>query len=357
MIPFFRQIFTEKMRDAAVHALENERFCLGESVFKFEEAFASYCGSKLACGVSTGTNALKIALLSAGLNKGEQVLTTPMSFIATANSVLFAQGKPVFSDIKRETGLWDYEKLSSNGGVKALLPVHLYGQMCKMDTLKELAEEKNLLLIEDACQAHAATFNGKKAGTFGEAGCFSFYAAKNMTVGGDGGMIVSDNEELIEKAKVFRDCGRLTKYEHSVVGATDRLNTVNAAIGIEQLKHLNEWTEKRRALAKIYRANLPPEILLDLEEGSDPAYHLFVVRTNRKASLEAELKDHEIGFGVHYPIPIHLQPIYKEMFGFKGGEYPESEYFANHILSLPMFPGLKEDEAKFVCEKVNEVYQ
>lgn len=367
MIPFFKQIFTEEMKQAALNALENERFVLGESVFKFEEEFAKYCGSKYACSVNSGTSALKIACqaLGVGRERNEKVITTPMSFIATANSIIFAGGTPSFSDIDYKTGLLDANALQElkkekEDSVKGIMPVHLYGQPCEMDAIKDYAEENGLFIVEDACQAHGALYKEKKAGSLGDVGCFSFYAAKNMTVGGDGGMIVTDNEEVFEKAKILRDCGRLTKYEHSMIGSTNRLNTANAAIGLVQLKYLDEWTEARRTIAEIYRKNLPEELLLGKTEGSESAYHLFVIKANGnslKEKIELALKENEIQYGVHYPIPIHLQPIYKERFGHNGGEFPNSEKFSHKILSLPIHPSLSKDDVLFVCEKINGVFE
>ncbi|MFH0714657.1 MAG: DegT/DnrJ/EryC1/StrS family aminotransferase [Candidatus Diapherotrites archaeon] len=357
MIKFFEQEFSEEMKDAAVHALQNERFVLGESVAKFEEAFAKYLEVKYCVSVSSGTSALKIALLSLGLKPKEKVATTDMTFIATSNSIIHAWGTPVLADINEHTGLVDPAQLKKVSDAKGVIPVHLYGQPCNMDELKELAEEKNWFVVEDACQAHGATFNGKKAGSIGDAGAFSFYAAKNMTVGGDGGMISTNNEEVAKQAKIYRDCGRTSKYEHSVVGFTERLNTVSAAIGIEQLKRLDEWVEKRQKVAELYRKNLNKEVLLDLIPNSTHAYHLFVIRSKEKAKIEAALQKNEVQYGVHYPLPLNLQPIYKQLYGFKGGEFPQSEKFANEILSLPVYPKMKSEDVLKVCEVVNGALQ
>ena len=352
MIPLMKQKFTKEMRDAAISALENERFVLGESVFKFEEAFARYCNTKYAVAVSSGTAALHLSLTALGVKKGDRVVTTPMSFIATANSVIQAGGTPVFADIYEDTGNINPENITARDGA-GVIPVHLFGQPCKMDRILELREE-GLFVVEDACQAHGAEYKGKKTGSLGDVGCFSFYPSKNMTVAGDGGMVTTNDGEIAEKIRKLRDCGRKSKYEHDVVGYTYRLNTVNAAIGLLQLKHLDKWNEKRRRLAKLYRKLLPEEILLSESKGVKHVYHVFAVKVHEREKLAEHLKSHGISVGIHYPIPIHLQPVYRQLYGFREGDYPVAEKFSTEVLSLPIYPGLTTDEVRFICEKVTE---
>lgn len=348
-----KPVFTEEMKDAAIDALQNEFFVMGERVYKFEDEFARYIGTKYAVSVNSGTFALASSLIALGIEKGEKILTTPMSFIATANAIIHAGGIPVFSDIESDTGNIDPTLIKNNiKGIKGIIPVHLYGNPCDMDKMKEF-KERGLFVIEDACQAHGAEYKGKKAGSIGDAGCFSFYSVKNMTVGGDGGIVTTNNEEVAQKIKILRDCGRISKYEHDMIGYTARLNTVNAAIGRVQLKHLDEWNDKRRFAAGIYQQNLPDELLL--RENGNSVYHIFAIRSERRDEIIRYLKENGIETGVHYPIPIHLQPIYKKLFGYKEGNYPVSEQFSSEVVSLPMFPEITKDEAKFVCEKILEV--
>ena len=351
-----KPVFTEEMKEAAIDALQNEFFVLGESVSKFEEEFARYIGTKYAVSVNSGTFALASSLIALGIEKGDKILTTPMSFIATANAIIHAGGIPVFLDIENDTGNIALDRVGYlpdiPKDIKAIIPVHLYGNPCDMDKIKEF-KERGLFVIEDACQAHGAEYKGKKAGSISDVGCFSFYSVKNMTVGGDGGMVTTNNEEIVEKIKILRDCGRISKYEHSMIGYTARLNTVNAAIGCVQLRHLDEWNDKRRFAAGIYQQNLPKELLL--RENGNSVYHIFAIRSKRRDKIIQHLKENGIETGIHYPIPIHLQPIYKKLFGYKEGSYPSSERFSREVISLPMFPEITKDEVKFACEKIREV--
>jgi perosamine synthetase len=352
VIQLFKQILSEEMKQAAISALENERFVGGESIARFEEAFAKYCSVKRAVAVSSGTAALHLALLASGIEK-QKMLTTAFSFIATPNSIIHSGNTPEFCDAEQSTALIDAEKLPRKTKAKAILPVHLFGQPADMKALCDYAAEREIFLLEDACQAHGAEFKGKKVGGFGDAAAFSFYPSKNMTVCGDGGMVTTDNEELAQKLRILRDCGRKTKYEHDVIGFTNRLNTVNAAIGLVQLKHLDEWNEKRRKAAGIYRKSLPPEVLLEEKSGRKSVYNLFVIKVSNRKMLEAKLEKENIGFGVHYPIPLHLQPIYRKMFGFKQGMMPVSERLSEEAISLPMHPNISAEEIRQVCDAVN----
>ena len=357
MIPLAKPIYDEttekEMEEALLAAYRKEKWCLGETVYKFEEGFAKYCGTKYATAVNSGTAALQLSLLYLGA-KNNNVITSTNSFIATANAIHHAGGIPRFTDIKKTTGNIDPKKIIL-GGAKGIVPVHIYGNPCNMDEIMKYKDE-GLFVVEDACQAHGAKYNGKRVGSIGDVGCFSFYPSKNMTVRGDGGMIVSDNEELIENICSLRDCGRKTKYEHDKIGYTCRLNTINAAIGRVQLRYLDKWNGKRRKAAEIYKQNLPEEVLLLEEDGSESVYHMFVIKTEQRDNVIEHLKENDIQTGIHYPIPIHLQPAYKE-FGFSEGDYPVAEQFAGEIVSLPMFPNITKDQVEFVCEKIMEVLE
>jgi perosamine synthetase len=351
-IPLMKQEFTQEMKEAAIYALENERFVFGESVFKFEEKFARYCGTKYAVAVNSGTAALHLSLIALGLKKNEKVITTSMSFAATANAIIHAGGIPVFTDIEEDTGNIDAKNIITSG-VRGIMPVHLYGQPCEMDKIVEL-KEKGVFIVEDACQAHGAEYKEKKVGSMGDAGCFSFYPSKNMTVGGDGGIVTTNDEKIAEKIRKLRDCGRKGKYEHDSIGFTYRLNTVNAAIGLVQLKYLDARNEKRRKIAKLYRKLLPREILLSEKKHVKLVYHVLVVKVREREKLIEHLKSKGIETGIHYPIPIHLQPIYKQLFGYKEGSFPIAEKFSKEVISLPIYPQLSAHEVKFICEKIKE---
>jgi dTDP-4-amino-4,6-dideoxygalactose transaminase len=355
---------TQEMIDAAVNALKNERMSLGESVFKFEQEFAQMCGVKRAVSVSSGTHALQLSLEAAGVKKKSTVITSPMSFVASSNAVIHASCVPRFADIDDKTFCIDPNKLKRRITTKTtgVIPVHLYGYPCAMDEILAVAKEKNLLVVEDACQAHGAVYKGKKAGAIGDIGCFSFYATKNMTVGGDGGMITTNNDALADKLESMRHCGRMkgSNYDHDILGYTVRLNTVNAAIGRVQLRHLPAWNDRRRAIAAMYDQRLkgvgdlklPPSPTQDII----PVYHLYVVRSKRRDDLGNFLKTKEIQTALHYPLPIHLQPLYKQMFGSGEGEMPKSEKACKEVLSLPMYPALTDDQVKFTCDSIVEFF-
>jgi perosamine synthetase len=361
-IPLATPIYDKEMENAASNALLNEHFVLGETVYKFEEEFARYCGAKFAVSTNSGTAALHLSLIALGVKGQDQVITTPMSFIATANSIIHAGVTPVFADICMKNNNIDLDEIKKTitKQTAALIPVHLYGFPCEMDQIVEIAENNGLKVIEDACQAHGAEYKAQKLGTFGDVGCFSFYPSKNMTVGGDGGIVVTNNQETAEVISKLRDCGRKNKYVHDIVGYTARLNTVNAAIGRIQLKRLDEWNEKRRRHADLYTKLLSDldEIILPPEGNTfaTPVYHLYVIRVKKRDQLKNWLENNGIQCGIHYPVPIHLQPVYKELFNFKGGEFPKSELHSQTCLSIPMYPGLTRDEIKYISEKIHKFY-
>ncbi len=255
-VPIAQPVMTEKMIEAAANALRNERLTLGESVYKFEEAFARMCGTKHAIALSSGTAALQLALQAADVKCGDKVLTSAMSFVATSNSFVAFGGEPVFTDVDYGDFNLDPAKLKLDKGTKAIIPVHLYGYPARMDEINEVAAKHGAVVVEDACQAHGAKYKGKRAGALGLMGCFSFYPTKNMHVGGDGGMVTTNDQKLADLVKRLRHCGRKGQYEHDLIGTTARLNSANAAVGIEQLKMLPQWNEKRRAVAAKYDSML-----------------------------------------------------------------------------------------------------
>lgn len=360
-IPQARPEMTEEMIAAATNALQNERLVGGESVHRFEEEFARYTGVKHAVSVSSGTDALQLVFIAMGV-EGKEVVTTPLSFIATANAVLQANGQPRFADVKAHDNNIDPSLVAKAVSKKtaAILPVHLFGHPCNMGELNDIAKDNGLKVVEDACQAHGASYKGRKAGALGDAACFSFYPTKNMTVGGDGGMITTDDADLAKLLAKLRDCGRTSRYVHDVVGYTSRLNSINAAIGRVQLKHLDAWNEKRRAIAAKYDRFFKdiPEIVLPpkADKEAAPVYHQYAIRCKRRDELERHLMNAGVEVGVHYPVPIHMQPVYQQMYGFKGGEFPLSEKLSTQLLSLPMFPALRDDQVDRVVEEISQFY-
>jgi len=348
-IPFFIQEFTQEMEDAAIHALRNEPFVGGESVSKFEEEFAQYTGTKYAVSVSSGNSALQISLMALGIGDKSKVITPTNSFIASANCIRMTNAHPILADIDMKDGGIDLSNNKDN--VNAVIPVHIYGNPCNFDSVKLFSEEQNIPIIEDACQAHGAEYKGKKVGSLGNIGCFSFYPTKNMTVGGDGGMTTTDNEETASKIKSIRDNGRKTKNEFDKLGFTMRLNTVNAAIGRVQLRHLDEKTARRRAIASLYRKNLVQDCILPENKDGKSVYHQIVIKHEKRDDIRRELTDNEIGSAIYYETPIHQQPIYQE-FGYK---LPNSEKFSKEIMSLPSYPQLTDAQALEICEHVNKI--
>ena len=348
-IPFFVQEFTDEMEEAVIHALRNESFVNGESVSKFEEEFAEYTGTKYAVSVNSGNSALQISLMSLGVSNNSKVVTPTNSFIASANCIRMVNAHPILSDIDLKDGGIDVSTVTEN--VDAIIPVHIYGNPCNFDSVKAFAEEQNIPIIEDACQAHGAIYNDKKVGSLSDVGCFSFYPTKNMTVGGDGGMATTNNEDLAQKISSIRDNGRKTKNEFDKLGFTMRLNTVNAAIGRIQLKHLDEKNSRRREIVSIYKKNLIEDCILPENNNGKSVYHQIVIRHEKRDQIREELTNNDIGSAIYYEKPIHLQPVY-EKYGYK---LPNSEKFSKEIMSLPSYPLLTDEQALIICEHVNKV--
>ena len=349
-IPFFVQEFTGEMEESAVNALRNESFVGGESVSKFEEEFARYIGTKYAVSVNSGNSALQLSLMALDINGNIQKVATPTnSFIASANCIRVMNAQPILTDIDARDGGIDVNSITQK--VNAVIPVHIYGNPCDFDSVKAFAEEQKIPIIEDACQAHGAVYKNEKVGSLSDVGCFSFYPTKNMTVGGDGGMATTNNEEIADKIRSIRDNGRKTKNEFDKLGFTMRLNTINAAIGRTQLKHLDEKNSRRREIVSIYKENLMKDCILPENENGKSVYHQIVIRHENRDKIREELTNNDIGSAIYYEKPIHLQPLYLE-YDYK---LPNSEKFAKEILSLPSYPSLTNDQLLEICEHVNKV--
>ena len=342
--------------DAAMERIVcNTSFILGKEVADFEAAFAAFCGVDHCIGTGSGTSAIHLALRAAGVGPGDEVITVSHTFIATAEAVWMAGATPVFVDIDPDTYLMDAVKVESaiTPRTKAILPVHLYGQMCDMDRIMMLARRHSLIVIEDAAQAHGASYGGQRAGSVGRMACFSFYPGKNLGAYGDAGAVVTEDTTLAHRVRMLRDHGRKSKYEHETLGFGERIDALQAAILAVKLPHLEGWNAARRAHAAQYndlladtKVRTPFEML-----GSEPVYHLYVVRARQRDALLAHLKEHGVDAGIHYPLPLHLQPAFGYL-GYKAGDFPHTERAAQDILSLPMYPELTEEQIDYVVETV-----
>ncbi|NLG48789.1 MAG: DegT/DnrJ/EryC1/StrS family aminotransferase [Chloroflexi bacterium] len=344
--------------DAAVaRVLENASYILGKEVETFEQAFAAYCGTTYAVGVSSGTDALHLALLACGVGPGDEVITTPFTFIATAAAISHVGATPVFVDIDERSYNMDPARIEAaiTPRTKAILPVDLYGQPADMDPIMEIARRYDLRVIEDACQAVGARYRGRRAGSLGDAGCFSFYPAKNLGAAGDGGMLTTNNAEIAERVRNLRDHGRISKYSHGAIGYTYRLDGLQAAILGAKLGHLDGWNDARRAHAQTYNELLEGTgvILPQEAEGCRAIYHVYALRVPRRDELLEYLRAKEIGASIHYPLPVHLQPAYAAL-GIPKGSFPIAEACADSELSLPLYPEMTREQIEEVAAAVKE---
>jgi dTDP-4-amino-4,6-dideoxygalactose transaminase len=359
-------------------ALRTGAFVGGSMVEEFERSFADFCETRFAVGLNSGTDALRFALMAAGVGEGCSVVTVANTFIATTEAISQAGALPEFVDVDERTYNMDAEKLRgfleqqcsvdhngklisrrTNRVVAAVIPVHLYGQCADMDAIQELAERYNLVLIEDACQAHGAEYfskrgnRWKKAGSIGKAAAFSFYPGKNLGACGEGGAVTTDDEELAKKIRMIRDHGQAKKYYHDMEGYNGRLDSVQAGILNIKLKHLPNWNQSRRERARKYNelfAELDTNAVMpDEPSWSKGVYHLYVVQVENREAVQSALTSENIGTGIHYPIPLHLQKAYTRL-GYRRGDLPVSENAAQRILSLPMYPGISEADQVRVVE-------
>jgi dTDP-4-amino-4,6-dideoxygalactose transaminase len=344
--------------DAAIQGvLDSCQFTLGAEVAAFEEEFAAFCGRRYGIGVNTGTSALHLALLAAGVGPGDEVITSPFTFVATAAAIHYTGAQPVFVDIDPETYTLDPAKLEAaiTLRTRAVIPVHLYGQTVDMAPVLHIARAHGLAVVEDACQAHGAEHQGRRAGSLGELGCFSFYPGKNLGAYGEGGMVVTDDPELARQIRMLRDWGAETKYHHLLKGYNYRLETLQAAVLRVKLRRLEAWTEARREAARRYGALLAEGPIAPPVERSYArhVYHVYAIRTDARAQLQAVLAARGVQTGIHYPTPIHLLPAYADL-GHAMGDFPHAELAAAQELSLPMYPELEGDAQARVVEALYE---
>jgi dTDP-4-amino-4,6-dideoxygalactose transaminase len=360
MIPFvnlqaqYRSI-KEEVDCAIVRVLDTSQFVLGKEVAALEEEFASYLGVPLAIGVNSGTSALHLALLAAGIGVGDEVVTVPFTFVATVGAIEYTGARPVFVDIDPVSYTMDPALLARaiTPRTKAIVPVHLYGQTADMDSILKLASAYEVPVIEDAAQAHGAKYKARHAGTFGEMACFSFYPGKNLGAYGQGGMVVTRNAEHARIIRMLRNWGAEQKYHHVIRGYNYRLDGIQAAILRVKLKHLNDWNEARRMHARRYDVGLLGTAVRTPIEMSYArhVYHIYAVRTKNRHALQCVLKAAGIETGIHYPFPVHLLPAYADL-GYCKGDFPRAEEAAAQVLSLPMHPELQHVQVDAVMNAI-----
>ena len=365
------EMIKDEIDEAIQKTIDSCAFVAGEKVKEFENNFANYCNAKYAIGISNGTSAIYAALKALNIGKHDAVITTPLTFIATAEAISFAGATPIFVDINEDSYTLDPEKIKEyiekkcewidkkgilrdqekKLNVKAIIPVHLYGQPADLDPIISIAKKYNLAVVEDAAQAHGALYKDKKAGTIADLGAFSFYPSKNLGAYGQGGMVVTNNEELANKIRMIIDHGQKERYYHEFEGWNYKMDGFQASILNTKLGYLDDWNEDRRQNAYYYN-----ELLNGLEKIITPkemayakhVYHLYVVRVPNRENFQSFLKDNSVGTSIHYPMPLHLQKAYKHL-GYKEGDFPISEKCAREIVSLPMFPELTRQEIEYAC--------
>jgi dTDP-4-amino-4,6-dideoxygalactose transaminase len=356
-IPLSRAYVDDAIRQAVLRVVDSGRYILGPETSAFEEEFARAIGTRHAVAVANGTCAIHLTLLALGIGSGDEVLVPSHTAFPTVEAIFDAGATPVFVDIDRSYTVdpGDLERRITKK-TRGMIPVNLYGHPVDVDAVSRIAEEHDLFWIEDCCQAHGAQWRGRMVGSFGDAGAFSFYPSKNLTVLGDGGMVTTNRDDVAETVRKLRDHGRSDKHRHVVVGYNMRFNEIQAAAGRIQLSHLSEFTARRRAIAARYNASLA-ELVGTPEEAPEASavYHLYVVQTGRRDDLAAFLKDRGIETGIHYPVPNHRQPA--TLSRLNPPPLPVTERIVERILSLPMFPMLSDEEADFVSAAVREFFE
>jgi dTDP-4-amino-4,6-dideoxygalactose transaminase len=344
--------------DAAIaRVFDTGQFVLGEEVEAFEREFAQYSGATEGIAVNSGTSALHLALLAAGVTAGDEVITVPFTFVATVAAIGYIGARAVFVDVDPATYTMDPAQLEAaiTSRTKAIVPVHLYGQPADMDPILEIAARHNVAVIEDACQAHGAAYKGRPVGSLGDAACFSFYPGKNLGAYGEGGMVVTRNPAIARDVRMRRDWGAEKKYHHVMRGFNYRMEGLQGSILRVKLRHLEEWTEARRTHAREYRTLLEGSGFAPPVEApyARHVYHVYAVRTTDRVAVQRTLQSHGIATGIHYPIPVHLQTGYADL-GYKAGDFPVSEQAANEVLSLPMYPELSHTEIEAVTAAIRQ---
>ena len=351
------QTIQPEVDSAIQRVIDNTSFIMGAEVSSFEAAFAEYCGVDYAVGVSSGTGALFLTLLGYDIGPGDEVITTPFTFFATGEAISQVGARPVFVDIDPHTYNIDPARIEEaiTPYTRAIMPVHLYGQPADMDAINDIAARHELIVIEDAAQAHGSFYKDKRAGNLGDAACFSFYPSKNLGCYGDGGAVVTNDAKLAERVRRLRDHGRINKYEHGELGYGHRLDGLQAAILSAKLPHLDDWNAGRRDRAARYNELLADTAVITPTHLPEtiPVYHCYVVRTPQRDEVVEYLREAGVGVGVHYPIPLHLQPAYRFL-ELEPGSYPVTEQMCAEVITLPIYAELKDAQQDQVVEALQE---
>ena len=354
----------EEVLAELVRVVDSQRFILGEDVSRFEQEIAEYCSTRFAVGCASGSDALYLALLGAGIGPGDEVLTTPYTFFATVGAIHQIGATPVFADVEASTFNLDMnrvaEVLRARPNIRAVIPVHLFGGCADMDALGQLIGDRPVTVIEDAAQAIGAEYKGRRAGSLGRVGCFSFFPSKNLGAYGDGGMLTSDDEELVERLRALRVHGSTVKYHHRWVGINSRLDALQAAVLRVKLRHLDEWTAGRQRNAALYaefltKSGVPVEAPRPPEFQTRHIYNQFVILCRRRDELREYLKQHGVGTEIYYPVPLHLQECFLPL-GYKVSAFPVSERLAAESLALPIYPELPAEALEFICRSIARFY-
>jgi dTDP-4-amino-4,6-dideoxygalactose transaminase len=355
-----RDALSEEIHEALARVINSGWFILGPEVEAFEQEFAAFVETQQAVGVASGTDSLRLSLLALGIEAGDEVITSPLTATFTALAISQVGARPVFADVDPETLNLSASSVEQrlSDRTKAIIPVHLYGNPCELLALKDLARGKGLHLVEDACQAHGAKLEGRPVGSWGVTGCFSFYPTKNLGALGDGGMIVTQQDDIADRLRCLRNGGQVSRYVHEEVGINSRLDEIQAAVLRAKLRRLPEWNRRRRTLAELYRKSLEgsPVRMIRVLESAEPVFHLFVVRVPDREQLQESLIAEGIQTLIHYPIPAHLQPAYAHL-GQGEGSCPVAEQAAKEIVSLPLYPELGVSDVERVAEAIRGYYR
>ena len=360
-IPASYETILKDVEKNIAQVIQSGQFILGPVVEELEEKISAYCETKYAVGVSSGTDALMISLMAEGIGEGDEIITTPFTFFATAGSIARLGARPVFADIERDTFNINPNQVEKNitKKTRAIIPVHLYGQCVNMNPILELAQKNNLVVIEDAAQAIGSEYDGRRAGSMGDYGCFSFFPTKNLGGFGDAGMVTMTSKDIYNKVKALRVHGSNLKYYHKVVGGNFRIDALQASIVLAKFKYLEQSTEKRRKNAQFYsqlfkEKKIADCLTLPLEVFPRHVYNQYVIRVKRnRDELRSFLSEKNISTEIYYPLPLHLQKCFASL-GYKEGTFPESEKAANESIALPIFPELSQDQLTYVVEKIDE---
>ncbi len=375
----------DKLNEATLGILSSANYIMGKTVLDFEKDFAKYIGVKHAISVGNGTDALVLALKAMGIGQGDEVITTPFTFFATAEAISAVGGTPVFVDVNKDTFNIDTTKIEEKitSKTKAIMPVHIFGQSADMDEINEIAKKHNLKVIEDACQAIGGKYKGRKIGTLGDVACFSFFPTKNLGCAGDGGMIVTDNDEIATIARALRTHGsgengqkaynllnnieeevqiaegandtvyNPLKYYNYLIGYNTRLDAIQAAILDVKIKEIDNWNAKRRDIVKVYNEALQNNDLVTpvVKDYNEHVYHMYILQSENREEVIQKLKEAGIATGVYYPVPLHLQKVYKNL-GYKEGDMPVAEYLSHRTFAIPVYPELTEEQVKYIISKI-----